>query len=231
MDKASQLDSLFYPRSIAVVGATNASFFGQYPKVLIDFGFKGKLFPVNPKGGEVFGLKVVPERHGYPGAGRFGGHHGAGALVAQVLEDCLAKGVKGGAGLQLGVRGDGRRRGAALERELAANRGAGDTHHRAELLRHLLSGRRPHAAPGRRLPERRAGRSASSRRAAATRSSCGRQAQGRGLRFSKVVSYGNACDVNESDLLEYMARDAETKVITMYLEGPREGRRFFELVK
>jgi acyl-CoA synthetase (NDP forming) len=52
-----------------------------------------------------------------------------------------------------------------------------------------------------------------------------------GFHSSKVISYGNAYDVNEADLLEYMAADPETKIIGMYIEGPRDGRRFARLLR
>jgi acyl-CoA synthetase (NDP forming) len=48
----------------------------------------------------------------------------------------------------------------------------------------------------------------------------------RGIRFSKVVSYGNAVDLDESELLEYCAVDPETAIITTYIEGVKDGRRF-----
>jgi acyl-CoA synthetase (NDP forming) len=48
----------------------------------------------------------------------------------------------------------------------------------------------------------------------------------RGLRFSKVVSYGNALDLTESDFLEYLASDPATRVVGAYIEGTRDGRRF-----
>jgi acyl-CoA synthetase (NDP forming) len=51
------------------------------------------------------------------------------------------------------------------------------------------------------------------------------------IHFSQIVSYGNACDINECDLLEYFYKDPETKIILGYIEGPREGRRFFHLLK
>jgi acyl-CoA synthetase (NDP forming) len=53
-----------------------------------------------------------------------------------------------------------------------------------------------------------------------------RQAALRGVRFSKVISYGNACDINENDLLEYLANDADTKIIALYIEGIKDGKRF-----
>jgi acyl-CoA synthetase (NDP forming) len=48
----------------------------------------------------------------------------------------------------------------------------------------------------------------------------------RGLRFSKVVSYGNALDVNESELLDYFSRDPETEIVAAYIEGVKDGPRF-----
>jgi len=53
-----------------------------------------------------------------------------------------------------------------------------------------------------------------------------RQAALRGVRFSKVISYGNACDINENDLLEYLANDVDTKIIALYIEGIKDGKRF-----
>lgn len=53
----------------------------------------------------------------------------------------------------------------------------------------------------------------------------------RGLRFSKVVSYGNALDVDEIELLDYFAEDPETEIVGAYLEGLKEGRSFFSVLK
>jgi acetyltransferase len=48
-----------------------------------------------------------------------------------------------------------------------------------------------------------------------------------GIRFSKVISYGNALDLDESDFLEYLCQDPETEIIASYIEGIKDGRRFF----
>ena len=50
-------------------------------------------------------------------------------------------------------------------------------------------------------------------------------------KFSKFISYGNATDVDESDLLEYLAEDANTKVICFYLEGIKDGEKFYKTIK
>jgi acyl-CoA synthetase (NDP forming) len=57
-----------------------------------------------------------------------------------------------------------------------------------------------------------------------------RSGAARGLRFSKAISYGNACDLNECDILEYLADDPETKVIAAYLEGTTDGRRLADVL-
>jgi acyl-CoA synthetase (NDP forming) len=58
-----------------------------------------------------------------------------------------------------------------------------------------------------------------------------RDAKGWGIRFSKVVSYGNACDLDETDFLEYLVEDKETKIIALYNEGVKNGQRFLQTVK
>jgi len=53
----------------------------------------------------------------------------------------------------------------------------------------------------------------------------------RGLHFSKAISYGNALDFNESDYLEYFAQDPNTEIILMYIEGVRDGKRFYDTLR
>jgi acyl-CoA synthetase (NDP forming) len=57
------------------------------------------------------------------------------------------------------------------------------------------------------------------------------RAQGEGIRYSKFASYGNACDVNEADLLEFLMEDDDTKIITSYLEGVKNGRKYFDIAR
>ena len=53
----------------------------------------------------------------------------------------------------------------------------------------------------------------------------------RGLRFTKLVSLGNCIDLGMEDFLEYLAEDNETKYVFCYIEGIKDGRRFFAAVK
>ncbi|MDY6902032.1 MAG: CoA-binding protein, partial [Cyanobacteriota bacterium] len=54
---------------------------------------------------------------------------------------------------------------------------------------------------------------------------------GNGKYLSKFVSYGNASDINEADILEFFGNDSETKVILAYIEGFKEGKRFIEIAR
>ena len=53
----------------------------------------------------------------------------------------------------------------------------------------------------------------------------------RGIHFSRVISYGNACDLDSTDFLEYFAADPDTKIICVYIEGVRDGQRLLELLR
>jgi acyl-CoA synthetase (NDP forming) len=52
-----------------------------------------------------------------------------------------------------------------------------------------------------------------------------------GVSFSKTISYGNACDLDSTDFIEYFGEDPETKIIIGYIEGIKDGRRFLEVSK
>jgi acyl-CoA synthetase (NDP forming) len=58
-----------------------------------------------------------------------------------------------------------------------------------------------------------------------------REANRRNIDFSKVVSYGNACDINECDLLEYLTDDPGTHIITAYIEGTNHGPRLLKALR
>ncbi|MDY7033963.1 MAG: CoA-binding protein, partial [Thermodesulfobacteriota bacterium] len=64
------LESIFHPESIAVIGASGSPFSLGYHFVrhLVDYGYSGKIYPVNPKLGEVFGRKVYGSLKEVPGS-------------------------------------------------------------------------------------------------------------------------------------------------------------------
>jgi len=58
-----------------------------------------------------------------------------------------------------------------------------------------------------------------------------RRGMGRGLRFSGLVTVGNCADITPSDMLEFYLADPQTRVIGMYIETAKDGRRLFEILR
>jgi acyl-CoA synthetase (NDP forming) len=232
MDKLSELRPIFHPQSLAVVGvSTDETKFGsRFLQALLDFGFKGKIFPVHPDATETLGLKTYRSVGEVPEPVDLAAIMVPAPHVATVLEDCLAKGVKGAEVFTSGFAETGDERGAALERELSSIARRGIRIVGPNCFGIYCPGGGLTLLPGGDFP-RESGPVAFISQSGGHAVELGREATGRGIRFSKVISYGNGCDLNEADLLEYMAEDDETEIVAMYIEGPREGRRFVRLVK
>ena len=232
MDTLSELRRIFHPSALAVVGVSRdqMKFGGLFLQALLDFGFKGKIYPVNPEGTEILGLKAYPSVREIPEPVDLAAIMVPAPHVPAVLEDCLARGVRGAEVFSSGFAETGDDEATALERELTliARRGIRIIGPNCFGIYCPSSGLT--LLPGGHFP-RESGPVAFISQSGGHAVEFAREARGRGIRFSKVISYGNGCDLNEADLLEYMAQDDETKIIAMYVEGPREGRRFAQLVK
>jgi len=91
-----QIRYLFYPRSIAVVGASRKP--GKIGHIILknlrDYGFKGKLYPVNPHATEILGFKAYPSVTAIPDEVDMAVIVVPAAIVPQILKDCGKKGVK-----------------------------------------------------------------------------------------------------------------------------------------
>ncbi|RPI46744.1 MAG: hypothetical protein EHM59_06575, partial [Betaproteobacteria bacterium] len=90
------LGAFFFPQSFALVGATEdaTKFGGRALKLSQDFGYRGRLYPVNPRGGTIRGLKAYPSVRDLPEAPDHVGIVVAAERVLSVLEDCAARGAK-----------------------------------------------------------------------------------------------------------------------------------------
>lgn len=224
------LDEIFHPRSAAVVGVStieegwvNKNFF----RALLDFRFPGPVYPINPRGGELKGLKVYPSVKDVPGPVDFVLCAVPAAQAKQVLMDCIQKGVRLLAFYTAGFS-EKDEEGALKEREFAALA-------RASGLRIIGPN-----CMGLYYPKiqfsyspffpREAGDVSYLSQSGGNSAEMVEMVAYRGVRFSKVVSYGNACDVNETDLLEYFGRDKETRIVMAYIEGIR-GRNFFPVLR
>jgi len=228
------LDEVFNPKSVAIVGVSTkskgAGFGGiNYLNSLLRAGFKGRIYPVNPKGGEINGLKVYPSVSDIPEPVDYVISCIPASAALELIRDCLAKAVKGIHFYTSGFSETGTDEGSQLEKDICSLA-------RQNGIRVIGPNCMGIYYPKGGL----AFVSDSSNEAGPVGLICQsggnaiyliRQAAQRGIRFSKAISYGNAADVNESDLLQYLADDPDTKIITAYIEGVKHGRRFKEALK
>ena len=226
------LEFLFHPKSIALVGITTAEpehWTRIFLDGLIEFKFDHPIYLINPKGGEIKGHKIYTSLKDVPSSI----DHVIGLVNAQIaprlVEECAAKGVQAIHFCTAGFSETGEKQRIGLESELV------EVAHR-----HGIRIIGPNCM-GIYCPQSRLSFSPAFPKESGTvgviSQSGGnsmylvRQAALRGVRFSKVVSYGNACDIDENDLLEYFANDTETKILALYIEGIKDGKRFVRTLK
>lgn len=151
-------------------------------------------------------------------------------FVPRVLEDCVAKGVKAAQIFTAGFKETGKEEGRRLEERLVEIAGKGIRLIGPNCFGVYCPASGLTLLPGWDFPKE-SGPVAFLSQSGGYAAEFSREAKGWGIRFSKVISYGNACDLNEADFLEYLAQDPETRIITAYMEGPRDGPRFMRLVR
>lgn len=223
---SQKLDVAFHPRSIAVVGAsgTPSSMGYRFVLHLLNYGYRGRIYPVTPNWSEVLGLKTYPTLKDIPGTVDYVICCLPAPKVSELLSECPPKGVQVVHLYTARFSETGSRDAAELETRiwqqarkvgirLIGPNCMGIYHPREG----IAFGYDFPAEPGK------VGWLSQSGGAAAEFI---HYASLRGIRFSKVVSYGNALDLNEADYLEYFTQDSETEVIVSHVEGVKDGRRF-----
>jgi len=232
MQDRHELDSMFYPKSVAIVGASpNPGGFGGtfFLTRIIDSGFSGAIYPVNSKAPEVQGFKAYPDMKSLPEPVDFVIIATPAGTVPQILEDCITAGVKNVHIFTSGFGETGEEEGRRLEEKIT------------EIIRRGgLQVVGPNCmgiyVPASKLtgwgvkPEGTGSIAFVSQSGGHGEFLTG-YAQGLGINFSKIISYGNASGLQAVDFLEYLADDPDTSIITMYLEGIEDGSRFTQLVR
>ncbi len=225
------LEEILHPQSIAVVGAsTNPATQGYgYIRHLLDYGYRGKIYPVNPKHSEVLGLKAYPSLKEIPDSVDYVISCVPAAEVLDMLEDCPQKGVKAVQLFTARFSETGRPEAIELEQKIlnqARKRGIRLIGPNCVGLYYPREG----ISCTYDLP-REPGTVGLASQSGGGAISLINSASLRGIRFSKVISYGNALDYNECDFLDYFSQDAETKIILMYIEGFKDGKGFFKTMR
>lgn len=225
-----QIDQLFKPRSVAVVGVPRGMKMGKlFLVALRDQGFSGPIYPVHPEAHEIDGLQAYPSVSDIPGEVDLAILLVPSHQSLPVLRQCARKGVKGVVLFTAGYGETGTVQGRILEEELLrVARGSG--------MRIIGPNCMGIYAPGSGLsffPElpKEPGPIGMISQSGSLGNILGRLAYQKGLRFSKVVSIGNQCDLSATDFLVYLARDPDTRLITAYLEGVKQGRSFLNALK
>jgi acyl-CoA synthetase (NDP forming) len=228
-EKLEEFEPVFYPKTIAIVGASrNEQKMGSvYLNGLLAGGFEGKLFPVNPKTEEIMGVKAFPSVSSIPDPVDYVIITVPRDLVLDVLEDCALKKVRVVQIFTAGFSETGAEEGNKLEEGIIKKADKGKFRIIGPNCIGVFS-------PKNKMRFFGAGESGF---VAFISQSGGHVAKiildgmTRELQFSKIVSFGNGCDLNDTDFLEYLAIDPETKIIGIYLEGTKDGKKLFKLIK
>lgn len=226
-------ERLFCPKSVAVFGAHPTkitTFANMYLHANIIAGYEGKLFAVGSRGGEVSGMKIyksldeinekidlacvaVPAPH-----------------VIEVLESCLRHKIPGAQVLSAGFSELGTEEGSRLEAQIVALSKKGIRIigpncfgiHDPKCGLTIMPGSGFAKKPGPVAFITQSGGQAVD---------MGYAVQGMGVGLRRIVSFGNGCDVDAAELLDIFADDPECSIIASYLEGVKDGRRFFAALK
>lgn len=221
--------SLLAPASIAVVGASSEpdKVGHEIFKNLQTQGFSGKLFPVNVKHPEILGVKAYASVKDLPDTPDLVVVVTPAATVADVMEECGAKGVKTVVVISAGFGEIGTDEGRAQEKELAEiTKKHGITLVGPNCLGVLRPAIGMNASFAKEVPPK--GSIALLSQSGALAVAILDQAKALGMGYSLVVSMGNKAAMDECDFLRMCANDDETHVIGLYLESILDGRRFIE---
>ncbi len=230
------LDVLFYPKSVAVIGASNIS--GKVGNAImcsIMRGFNGKIYAVNVKGGEI---KVNGKKFKVYGSIKDIPDEVDTAVIAvparfvpQIIDECGQKGVKGAIVISAGFKEAGR---ADLEEELvkrARKWGIRIIGPNCLGVTNLENGFDCNFNPPERQARPEFGGIAFMSQSGAFGAAILDWAARHEVGMSKFIILGNMADLDESDFMEYLKDDPKTRVITAYLEGVEDGRKFLKVAR
>lgn len=233
ISKRTKLDYILSPRSIAVIGASRRrDSVGQavFSNILLG-GYKGVVYPVNPKATSILEVKAFASILDIPGRVDLAVVVVPAKIVPKVVEDCGAKGVKGLVIISAGFKEVGGK-GLRLEDKVKAiaNR------YGMSLLGPNCLGlinTDPAISMNASFATRMAmeGNVSFITQSGALCTAALDYAKGEGIGFAKFVSMGNKADITENDLLLVLKDDPKTDVILMYLEDLSDEREFIRIAR
>lgn len=211
------LDVLFYPESIAIIGASSRekTVGNDVVKNLVQQGFQGKIYPVNPKIDELYGIKVYKDIDAIEGSVDLTVFAIPAKFVAEEVKKVAKKGAKAAIVISAGFKEAGN---FELEQELAATcRELGVILVGPNCLGSINARHHMNASFAAIMPP--VGDVAFLSQSGALCTAVLDYAKDLGVGFSKFLSIGNKAALDELDLIKYLHADKETKVICMYAES------------
>ncbi len=228
----ADLRQFFSPKSIAIVGVPRKDYrFGglSYLGKFKEYGFPGRLYPINPNATEILGFKVYPDLSSLPEVPDLAIICVAARHVPEILEECARIGLRHIHILSSGFKEMGTEEGDTLEQRVTA------ISNENGLLVIGPNCMGPYSPSGRLTPW---GAIPGMSGPLGIISQSGGLAQrlteytsSLGIGVEKAVSMGNTAVLSAVDYLEFMARDEKIRVIAMYLESVKDGAKLFHLAK
>ena len=222
---------LFNARSVAVFGASERedSVAGTLFRNLRNAGYKGEVYPVNPKHQTVFGERCYASAMELPAIPELALIATPAPTVAQIMEECGQRGVRHAIVLSAGF-GEVGTQGAALEDGLKT---VARKHGIRFIGPNCLGIQRPSIGLNATFSQ---GATLSGDLALVSQSGaiCTAMmdwAETNGIGFSSVVSTGASADLDFGEILDYLATDTQTRGILLYIEGIRDARRFMSALR
>ena len=230
----AQLDKVFNAESIAVVGAkrpdpTRGKGFKGIFCAIDDYGYKGRLYPINPKVDQIAGKRTYKNLSELPEPVDLVIVSVPAPQVPEVLRECAATGNKNVHIFTAGFKETGEPESMQLQREIEE---IAQTGHLQVIGPNCMGICVPEHRIGTWIePVTKVGPVAFVSQSGGHAQDFSNYAGKLGVGFSKIVSFGNALTLDSTDFLEYLAEDPKTGIIAMYLEGVQNGWKLLNLVK
>jgi acetate---CoA ligase (ADP-forming) len=227
----TEFNKFFAPSSLAFLGAsTDYKKWGfRILSNILTGGFQGKIYPVNPKGGEVLGLKMYSSIAEIPEVPDLAIIVVPPTQMVETIKECVSKGIKAAVVVTAGFA-EVSQDGAAVQEEIVKLARQGGLRLVGPNCFGILS---PSAKLYAQMPPifPPDGQLAVISQSGNVGLTIARRAMAIEFGCSRLVSIGNEADLHAEDFLEYLAGDDKTKVILSYVEGFKDGRRFFEVAR
>jgi len=225
------LESLFEASSVAVIGAAREAGKVGHDVLqnLIQYGYEGAIYPINPKAAEILGLRCYARVTDVPGEVEMAVVVVPARFTLGVVEDCAAKGVKALIIITAGFKETGRA-GTELERQIAAvGRKSGMRIVGPNCLGVINTAVKMNASFAAGMPEK--GNIAFFSQSGAFGTAVLDWAIGERIGISKFISVGNKADVDETSLMAAIGDDKDSSVVLGYIESVENGALFMETAR